>query len=107
MKIFLNSQQIFWIVKVFGQSKKSGQAEKFRSARFSFCMQCINAYAYVSVDVDEVDAEVVGDVGVDDTAEVDVSVRNDALRATWRLVGKLGRGHHRILSDQVFAKQRN
>ena len=74
-------------------------------------MQRINAYAYVSVDVDEVDAEVDaevdGDVGVDDTAEVDVSVRNDALRATWRLVGKLGRGHHRILSDQVFAKQRN
>ena len=71
---------------------------------FSFCMQHIND---VSVDVDEVDAEVDGDVGVDDTAEVDVSVRNDALRATWRLVGKLGRGHHRILSDQVFAKQRN
>ena len=71
---------------------------------FSFCMQHIND---VSVDVDEVDAEVDGDVGVDDTAEVDVCVRNDALRATWRLVGKLGRGHHRILSDQVFAKQRN
>ena len=78
------------------------------SARFfSFCMQRINAYAYVSVDVDEVDAEIDGDIGVDDTAEVDVCVRNDALRATWRLVGKLGRGHHRILSDQVFAKQRN
>ena len=69
---------------------------------FSFCMQHIND---VSVDVDEVDAEVDGNVGVDDTAEVDVCVRNDALRATWRLVGKLGRGHHRILSDQVFAKQ--
>ena len=67
----------------------------------------INTHAYVSVDVDEVDAEVDGDIGVDDTAEVDVCVRNDALRATWRLVGKLGRGHHRILSDQVFAKQRN
>ena len=60
----------------------------------------------MSVDVDKVDAEVDGDIGVDDTAEVDVCVRNDALRATWRLVGKLGRGHHRILSDQVFAKQR-
>ena len=104
MKIFLNSQQIF---KVFGQSKKMARLKSSGVQGFSFCMQRINAYAYVSVDVDEVDAEVDGDVGVDDTAEVDVCVRNDALRATWRLVGKLGRGHHRILSNQVFAKQRN
>ena len=41
---------------------------------FSFCMQHIND---VSVDVDEVDAEVDGNVGVDYTAEVQVDMEEE------------------------------